>query len=487
MPWRSNRRHVLDLLAVEETRAAARQVRDALTAQLILEIAREHADRMGEDGDVREAPAASIQPPDRLRHRPGLGPRVRRHDHGHRPISGAARSDEVGLCREIRVPPDERGRAIQDLLEGSAVVRERKPPAAETAADVLDLGVAPAVDRLIRVADDGHVPEVIGRQQPDEVELDPVGVLELVDEQVAEALAAAPAKLGHTLERIDHLEDEIVEVAQPLCRERLLVSAIHEMQDLDRLQLSLGGLARRGVTRGIPVTRVELESALSKALRGYAPALELEQKAQPGAQEVVEVVDAQTREGVRVEGCSFPGAQARHQPLLEQPLPSLIEHAKLAWRPDQVGELVEEAGADAVECPDPGAVEDLGSEVGTARPELLGDPGAELVGGPVVERDREDLAGRHAMLDQPAEALGRGCGLAGSAPRRDEKSAIRTCMRGHNLLGAQRPRGSGDHSGGAPPYGQIAECGHEPKRVMQVPARSRGAGSKWPPLIREMA
>src|SRR5258708_19292049 len=94
---------------------------------------------------------------------------------------------------------DERGGASEDLLERSPVVRERESLAPKAAADVLDLGVAPAIDRLLRVADHGHVPEVVRGQEPDEVELDPVGVLELVDEQVPESFAAAPPDLGHSL------------------------------------------------------------------------------------------------------------------------------------------------------------------------------------------------------------------------------------------------------------------------------------------------
>src|SRR5712691_1054829 len=195
-----HREHVLDLLAVEEARSAARQIWDALPSELVLEVARKHADGMSEDGDVRERAAASIQLPDGLGHRTRLCPRVWSHDHCDRPVAGAARRDEVGLVREIGIAPDERGRAIQDLLERSPVMREWESFAPETAADVLDLGVAPAVDRLLRVADHGHVPEVIGRQEPDEVELDPVGVLELVHEQIAESFATAPAELGHSLE-----------------------------------------------------------------------------------------------------------------------------------------------------------------------------------------------------------------------------------------------------------------------------------------------
>jgi len=78
-------------------------------------------------------------------------------------------------------------------------VRERHRRTREARPDVLDLRVPPAVDRLLRVADDGDVAEVFGRDEADEVELDPVRVLELVHDQVTEALATPPAELRHAL------------------------------------------------------------------------------------------------------------------------------------------------------------------------------------------------------------------------------------------------------------------------------------------------
>src|SRR5207253_1844245 len=83
----------------------------------------------------------------------------------------------------------------------AAVVCQGQPPARKTRADVVDLRVAPAVDRLFGVADHGHVSESVGRRQPDEIELDAVGVLELVHDQIAKALTTAAAELGHRPER----------------------------------------------------------------------------------------------------------------------------------------------------------------------------------------------------------------------------------------------------------------------------------------------
>src|SRR2546425_649727 len=153
--------------------------------------------------------------------------------------------------------------------------------------------------------------------------------------------SGSPAKSGSR--RMNAVEHEVVEITQSFRRERVLVSAIDQVEHLDRLQLGLGRLARGGVDGRLPVLRVQLESALVESLRRDAPALQLEKEAEPGTQEVVEVVDAQPCERVRIEGCSLTASQARHQPLLEKPLSSLVEHAQLSRRPDKVGELVEQA------------------------------------------------------------------------------------------------------------------------------------------------
>src|SRR5207245_8150814 len=125
-------------------------------------------------------------------------------------------------------------------------------------------------------------------------------------------------------------------------------------------------------------------------------------------------------------------------------LSGLVEHAQLAGRTHQVGELVEQARADAVKGSDPGPVENFRPEVGPPSAELFGDPRAKLVGGAIVEGDGEDGARGHAVLDQPAEALGRGGGLTSARPGRDEERTFGTGMRRSRLLGTQRPRLGGD-------------------------------------------
>ena len=77
--------------------------------------------------------------------------------------------------------------------------------------DVAGQRAAPAVDRLVVVADDGEVAAGAG-QQRDEPVLDGVGVLELVDQDVAAALAPALEDLRELPEELERENQQIVEV-----------------------------------------------------------------------------------------------------------------------------------------------------------------------------------------------------------------------------------------------------------------------------------
>ena len=327
---------------------------------------------------------------------------------------------------------------------------ERQPPPAEPGPDVLDLRVSPAVDRLLGVTDSRDVAELIPRQQADQVQLDAVGVLELVHEEVSKSLAAAGAKLGYALQRIDDREDEVIEVAQAPVAERVLIGAVDQGQDLDRLELSLGGAFAAGSIRRRPVDAVQLGRALLELVGPDASTLELEHEAQAGPQQAIKVLDSERGERIRVERCCRAAAQPCDQPRLEQALASVVQNAKLARCADQVGELVEQPRAGAVEGADPRAVHHLRAKLRLPAVELVGDALSQLVRGAVVERDGQDPVGRHAVVDQPAEPLGRRERLSSAWPGGDEESTIRSGVGGRRLLGAERAKDCA-HSGGCPP------------------------------------
>ena len=200
---------------------------------------------------------------------------------------------------------------------------------------------------------------------------------------------------------------------------------------------------------------VKLGGSLVKPFRVDAAALQLQQESQAGAQQVVQVFDRKRGVRVGIEGRGGAAAQPCHQLLLEQPLAGLIEHSQLARRADEIGELVEEARADAVKGPDPSTIEDLRTKVGPPRRELVRDPPAKLFGGPIAERHREDLVGRDSLFDQPTKPLRGGEGLASARPRSDQECALWTCVRRRGLFAGEGgcADSDGTHSGGAPPYG----------------------------------
>src|SRR5438477_606019 len=224
-------------------------------------------------------------------------------------------------------------------------------------------------------------------------------------------------------------------VAQSLSGQRLFVRALDEMEDLDRLQLCMRGLLCDGIDRVLPVVRMQLQRAGMETPWRDAPALELQKETQSRSKQLVEVVDAQRCERVWVQRRSLAAAQPGHQSLFEQPLSRLVEHAQLARRTHQVRELVEQARADAVKSPDPGTIEDFGPEIRPARTQLFGDPRAQLIGGAIIEGDGKDRARGHAVLDQPAETLRRGGGLASARSGRDQARAFGPGVRGRRLPG----------------------------------------------------
>ena len=77
--------------------------------------------------------------------------------------------------------------------------------------DVADVGLTPAIDRLIGVADDEEVAVPFG-ERGDEHVLHPVGVLVLVDHNVQEALLIAFQQVRRCLEEVDRLGEQIVEI-----------------------------------------------------------------------------------------------------------------------------------------------------------------------------------------------------------------------------------------------------------------------------------
>ena len=106
-------------------------------------------------------------------------------------------------------------RAVEDRRQRAVVApqhdRPRRPVAIPELEDVADRGAAEAIDRLVVVADDRDVPMAL-REQRDELRLRPVGVLELVDQDVAVAALQRIARRGGLAQQPQRQRDLIPEV-----------------------------------------------------------------------------------------------------------------------------------------------------------------------------------------------------------------------------------------------------------------------------------
>ena len=106
-------------------------------------------------------------------------------------------------------------RRVEDELRRSVVLLElddgRVRPVALEVEDVADVRAAPAVDRLVVVADDRQVP-VLRREGLDPQVLRAVRVLVFVDMEIAPAILVTGECLRRFLEQPNRIEEQIVEV-----------------------------------------------------------------------------------------------------------------------------------------------------------------------------------------------------------------------------------------------------------------------------------
>ena len=117
---------------------------------------------------------------------------------------------------EVLAPEAPEGQVdrVQDLAAAAEVHRHPLGPAlrarlGQVAAEDAHVGVAEAVDRLALVAD---AEQVAALQQSQQLVLERVGVLELVDHHVREALAVLVADAGMGLEQVARHQLQVVEV-----------------------------------------------------------------------------------------------------------------------------------------------------------------------------------------------------------------------------------------------------------------------------------
>jgi hypothetical protein len=138
---------------------------------------------------------------------------------------------------------DERGGGVEDALGGAVVLLQAQHARAREVVlevqDVLDVGAPPGVDRLVLVADDGHVASR-SHQVPDQLVLRAVRVLVLVDEDVLEAPAVGFADLLVAPQHLHRAQEEIVEVERVRRAQGLVIAGGHPGQGLGGHGIAVG-------------------------------------------------------------------------------------------------------------------------------------------------------------------------------------------------------------------------------------------------------
>jgi hypothetical protein len=292
---------------------------------------------------------------------------------------------EVGpevLRLALAVVRDHRIGGPEDGVRRAVVLLERdRARLAEVALeleDVADVRAAERVDRLVRVADRADV-AVLLRQQLQKPVLRMVRVLVLVDEDVAEGLLPALARLREVLQDLHREHQQIVEVGRVRGEHATLVEVVHLG---DRL------VVERGDALGVVGRRDELILG-GGDLR----------------------VDAARREALRV------ALELLEALLREAHLVGLIVDGEVRAVAEPLRLAPQDPAAGGMEGEDPDRARD--------RAEQVLEPLAHLACGLVRERDREDLVRLHAAgVDQVRDAVGEDAGLARARPGHDEQRAF---------------------------------------------------------------
>ena len=294
--------------------------------------------------------------------------------------------------------------------------------------DVADVGAAPAIDRLVVVADDGEV-AVFRRQRPDPQVLRPVRVLVLVDVEVAPSILVPGEDLRRPVEQLDRLEQEVVEIERADLAETLLV-ADGEAGDRPLVEVD-GVLAEERCVEHLvlrPADRAEHRARAELAGQGQVL---LPEELLHQARLVLGVVDD------------------------EPPVDA-----------DRLAVPAEDPRAQRVERP--------GLDVAPGLADEADDPLAQLARGTVGERHGEDRPRPDVLdADQVGDPVGQHPRLAGSGAGEDQERAL---GRGHGalLLGIQAT-------------GDLSRAGSGPGRSLRPLGVLEGAPLVGGQLVRQVA
>ena len=180
-----------------------------------------------EHGLLRPRPPGRAGEPDGAGDRDGLGAVV-----GVAAArAAAAPAARVACTSRARLPAaaEHGGGAVEDLGRRPVAAVEldhlgRRPPAVDVEEEA-GVGAVPPVDRLLRVADRGHV-VAVAAPRLEQAELERVHVLELVDEEVAEPPALRGRERLVLLEGPGDEGEQVVEVDQAAAALAVLVGGV---------------------------------------------------------------------------------------------------------------------------------------------------------------------------------------------------------------------------------------------------------------------
>lgn len=217
---------VLDFLALEEAQAAIDAVRHGVLHQRLFQHPRLGVGAI-EDGAVGQEAAFFL-------------PILEAADHEARfvhLVEGGVERNRLALgpfgpqllAKALGVVGDDAVGSLEDVGGGAVVLLEADGLGplivGQEALDVLDLGAAPAVDGLVIVADDHHLAG-IPRQHPQPGVLDAVGILELVHQDVLEAIAVVLEDVGLVQPQLVGAQQEFGKIHQPGAITGLLIGLV---------------------------------------------------------------------------------------------------------------------------------------------------------------------------------------------------------------------------------------------------------------------
>ena len=366
---------VPDLGAVEEALATRNLVGNVRLAQRLLEHARlvvravEHREvakldraRTGRRRCRGARRRACLQRLEARDNSLGLVLLVVALDHAHR-LAIAERAPQFFL-EQLRVVADHHVGCAQDVAGRAVVLLQRddleRRVLLRQALQVVDGRAAPAVDALVVVADRGEH-GTFARQKLQHLVLHGVGVLVLVDQHVAQPVLPLRAHLGVARQQLVRQADQVVEVDGLVGGQALFVALHHALRDL---LVGVGGFHHGAVLAlAFPGADGPLPAARERVVGGRAGFFQ-------DAEHVV-----------------------------------AVEDAELFFEPELFVLGAQYAHAERMESADD-------KVLGRARADQRFRAFAHLLRGLVGERDRSDLPGRVAGLEQPRDLVRDHAGLA---------------------------------------------------------------------------